>query len=101
MRINEFQIVVNLYVVNAARHVLLLFLLFIFVWNFPPVDAILNEYYDKYYGPASKEMKAFIEFSEANWGNMDKDADLITKALELIAAARKAAGEDSIYIQTP
>lgn len=61
------------------------------------VDAILNEYYEKYYGPASREMKAFIEFSEAKWNKMDKDADLITKAIELIAAARKAAGEDSIY----
>ena len=62
------------------------------------VDALLKEYYEKYYGPAAKEMKAFIEFSEANWPKMSTDAAPIAKAMELLAAARKAAG-DTVYGQ--
>lgn len=61
------------------------------------VDALLDDYYVKFYGPASKEMKAFIGFCEANWKNMDKDAALIDKALELMASASKTAGKESIY----
>ncbi len=60
------------------------------------IEALLNEYYEKFYGPAAKEMKAFIEYSEANWNKMYNDAVPIGKALELLAAARRAAG-DSIY----
>ena len=62
------------------------------------IEALLNEYYEKFYGPAAKEMKAFIEYSEANWRKMGNDAAPIGKALELLAAARKAAG-DTIYGQ--
>ena len=60
------------------------------------IEALLNEYYEKFYGPSAKEMKAFIEYSEANWTKMYKDAEPIGKALELLAAARKAAG-DGVY----
>ena len=60
------------------------------------IEVLLNEYYEKFYGPAAKEMKAFIEFSEANWTKMENDVAPIGKALELLAAARKAAG-DSVY----
>ncbi len=60
------------------------------------IEALLNEYYEKFYGPAAKEMKAFIEYSEANWTKMFKDAVPIGKALDLLAAARKAAG-DGVY----
>ncbi len=60
------------------------------------INALLDEYYEKFYGPAAKEMKAFIEYSEANWQKMSSDAAPIGKALELLAAARKAAG-DGVY----
>jgi len=60
------------------------------------VDLLLNEYYDKFYGTASKEMKAFFEYSETNWPKMYKDAAPIDKALELLASAQKAAG-DTVY----
>ena len=60
------------------------------------IEALLNEYYEKFYGPAAKEMKAFIEYSEANWQRMDKEADAAARALELLSAARKAAG-DTVY----
>ncbi len=60
------------------------------------IEALLNEYYEKFYGPAAKEMKAFIEYSEANWPRMDKEVATITRALELLAVARQAAG-DTVY----
>jgi len=60
------------------------------------VDAMLNEYYRLFYGPAAGEMKAFIEFSEANWPLMRAKVEPIDKAFELLDNARKAAG-DTIY----
>jgi hypothetical protein len=43
-------------------------------------------------------MKAFIEFSEANWAKMmNKDVELIDKAFELLEAAKTAVDKDSIY----
>jgi len=61
------------------------------------VDAMVNEYYAKYFGPAREEMKAFIEYSEANWPKMTKEVEPIDEALRLIAAAREAAGKDNVY----
>ena len=60
------------------------------------IEALLNEYYEKFYGPAAKEMKAFIEYSEENWSCMDKEAAPVARALDLLAVARKAAG-DTVY----
>ena len=66
-------------------------------WNADQdVNALLDEYYTLFYGPASKEMKAFIDFSEANWPLMAKKVEPIDKAFELLAVARAAAG-DTIY----
>ena len=61
------------------------------------INALLDDYYAKYYGPASAPMKAFIEFSEANWPVMNKDAGKINEAFALLATARKAAPDDSVY----
>ena len=60
------------------------------------IEALLTEYYEKFYGPAAKEMKAFIDYSEVNWQKMNNDAAPIGKALDLLAVARKAAG-DGVY----
>jgi hypothetical protein len=57
------------------------------------LDALLDEYYTLYYGPAAKEMKAFVEYAEANWPVMVKKPQPIDRAQELLAAARTAAGE--------
>jgi hypothetical protein len=57
------------------------------------VDALLAEYYDKFYGPARGEMKAFVEFAEANWTRAAKDAAIIDKLVALLAAAREKAGD--------
>lgn len=60
------------------------------------VDALLEDYYTRFYGPARDEMKAFIEYSEQNWPRMRNEAAAITEALELLTAARAAAG-DTVY----
>ena len=60
------------------------------------LDAMLDEYFTLFYGPASKEMKAFVEYSEQNWPLMNTKVEPIDKALALLADARKAAG-DGIY----
>ncbi|MFA7158628.1 MAG: DUF4838 domain-containing protein [Kiritimatiellia bacterium] len=60
------------------------------------LDAMLDEYYTLFYGPASREMKAFVEYSEKNWPLMSTKVEPIDKALELLAIARNAAG-DTVY----
>ena len=57
------------------------------------VDALLAEYYAKFYGPARKEMKAFVDYAEANYPKATKDKAVIDKLFELIGAARAAAGD--------
>jgi len=60
------------------------------------VDALLEDYYEKFYGPARAEMKAFIQYAEANWPQASKNVAVIDRLFELIAAAEVAAG-DGIY----
>ncbi len=68
-----------------------------FLWDAnQDVNALLAEYYEKFYGPAAKEMKAFIEYAEGNWIKANKDVAVIDRLFELLAAAQKAAG-DSVY----
>ena len=65
-----------------------------FYWDVnQDLDAMLEEYYDKFFGPARKEMKAFMEYAEANWMNITRDKDVIDRSFELLDSARKAAGE--------
>ena len=61
------------------------------------VDAMLEEYYTSFYGPARDEMKAFIEYSEANWMDLRQRPEKIGKVLELLDKARKKAPADSVY----
>ena len=63
------------------------------------LTALLDDYYSKYYGPAAAEMKAFIEYSEANWAKMKGDPEKITAALDLLTRAQKAAGQDGVYAE--
>jgi len=58
--------------------------------------ALLDEYYDKFYGPARGEMKKFVEYAEANWMKATKDKAVIDRLFQLLGAARTAAG-DSVY----
>lgn len=61
------------------------------------VDALLEEYYTLFYGPARNEMKAYIEHGEANWPYFGKDPVKIGESLALIDKAVKAAPADTIY----
>lgn len=69
-----------------------------FQWNADQdVDALLDEYYRLFYGPAGEEMKAFIEYSEANRLDLQNDADKIRKTLDLLDAAIAAVDPESEY----
>ncbi len=63
------------------------------------VDALLDEYYRLYYGPAATEMQDFIEYSDANWPRMRRNREAITGALERLEAAQAAVDPESIYGQ--
>ena len=69
-----------------------------FLWNADQdVDRLLDEYYTLFYGPARDEMKAFIEYSEANWMYLDKDADKIGQVFALLGKAQEKVEADSVY----
>ena len=63
------------------------------------VNALLEEYFRLFYGPAAAQMKAFIEYSEQNWMAMGTDAERIGRALELLDAAQAATDPSSVYGQ--
>lgn len=63
------------------------------------VDALLEEYYTLYFGPAAQQMREFIEYCESNWPLMRQNAEPIVGALQRIEAAQKAVDPDSIYGQ--
>lgn len=62
------------------------------------VDALLEDYYTNFFGPARDQMKTFIEYSEKHWPDMRTKASAIGDAQQLLATACKAAGDD-IYGQ--
>lgn len=61
------------------------------------IDALLEDYYAKFYGPAREPMKAFIEYCEQHRATMLKDAAQIDTALSHLHNALAAAPEGSIY----
>ncbi len=63
------------------------------------VDAMLEEFYTLFYGPAAAPMKAFIEYSEKAWPTMRMDIASMDSALELLSTALAAAAPDSVYGQ--
>ncbi len=63
------------------------------------LGALMQDYYTNYYGPAAEPMKAFLEYSEANWPFMGQDAERITKALDLLETARASVDPESVYGQ--
>ncbi len=68
-----------------------------FWWNSSQdVDLLLDDYYEKFYGPASQEMKTFIEYAEANWTSAKTNIEVKNQLFNLIGIARTLAGE-SIY----
>ncbi len=68
-----------------------------FLWDVDQdLDAMMEEFYRLFYGPAEKKMKAFIEYSEANWRTIPSSSESIDDIFERIHRAREVAG-DSIY----
>lgn len=63
------------------------------------VDALLDEYYKNFYGPAAAEMKAFIEFSEKHYAQLASDGEIAKRALELFDKAKAVAPADSPFGQ--
>ncbi|MCA1808445.1 MAG: DUF4838 domain-containing protein [Lentisphaerae bacterium] len=77
-----------------------------FMWDADrDIEAILDEYYTLFYGPASAEMREALEFVEANYSRTDKSRsggrcnpanvslDVRVKLGELLATARNKAGD--------
>lgn len=60
-------------------------------------DALFREYCRLFYGPAEKEMRAFFEYSETNWQEMEKDKVKADRALELFAIAKQKVDATSVY----
>ncbi|MFA7157679.1 MAG: DUF4838 domain-containing protein [Kiritimatiellia bacterium] len=60
-------------------------------------EAMLAKYFRDFYGPAEKEMKAFVEFCEKNHTLMRSKVETIDAAFKLLAKAQKAAGVGNIH----
>nr|HPN84808.1 hypothetical protein [Victivallales bacterium] len=80
-----------------------------FLWDADlDVDEVLNEYCQNFYGPAAKQMKAAIDFAEANLAVKDTSRgagkadmqnvplEVAVKLRDLLKEAKNAAGE-SVY----
>ena len=61
------------------------------------VDALLADYYTNFYGPVRDEMKAFVEYSEANWMKLRKSPENIDRLFELLTRAERNAPGDSVF----
>ncbi|WP_170266753.1 DUF4838 domain-containing protein [Brevifollis gellanilyticus] len=59
------------------------------------LEALLADYFTTYFGPAAKPMRAFMDYSEANWMHMGQDAEKIGQAITLLATAQTAADPQS------
>ncbi len=63
------------------------------------VDAMLDEYFANYYGPAAESMQRFVTYAEENRRQVGRDVEGIDRVLELIAVAQADVDPDSIYGQ--
>ena len=68
-------------------------------WGGKEQDAVamFDEYVQKFYGPASEEMRAFFSYCEDSWREMETDVEKANRALELFATAKASADKDSVY----
>ena len=57
------------------------------------LDALLAEYFSDLYGPASEEMKAYVEYCSKNWRRMLTEVEPIVQSQKLLQRAQRAAGE--------
>ena len=69
-----------------------------FLWNADQdVDRLLDEYYTLFYGPAAAEMKSFVDYGEANWMYLDKNAEKLGQVVTLLEKAQAKVAPDSVY----
>lgn len=61
------------------------------------IEKVLDEYCNDFYGPAAKEMRAFIDYSEANRTDLGKSAAKIDKAFDLFSKAQAKAQAETVY----
>jgi hypothetical protein len=61
------------------------------------LNALLEEYYTLFYGPAREPMKKVIEYAEAHWTDMPTDPAAIRTYFDLLAKAQAAVPADSVY----
>lgn len=63
------------------------------------VDALLDEYYASFYGPAAREMKTFVEYCQANIVKLRTDANAVAEMLTLAQAVQEKVDAQSVYGQ--
>ena len=76
-----------------------------FLWDADQdVDKLLDEYYTLFYGPAAAEMKAFVNYGEANISSWDESSleknsgkVKIGQAFTLLEKAQAKVAPDSVY----
>ena len=61
------------------------------------IDALLAEYYTRFYGPAAPDMEAFIEYCEAHYLELTQDKDVLNTALSHFDAAKAKVSPTSVY----
>jgi hypothetical protein len=60
------------------------------------LEALLADYFTRYYGPAAEAMEAFVSHAEANWMHMSTDPAMIGASLALLAKAQAAVDPQSL-----
>ena len=68
-------------------------------WGGPQQDvgAMLDEYCRLFYGPAGDAMRAFFDYCEPHWTEMETDKSKADAALALFAAANSKVDASSVY----
>jgi hypothetical protein len=63
------------------------------------LDALLDEYFDLYYGPASNQARALMEYCEPRWADLHQDAGAIGEVLARVQAMEAAVDPETVYGQ--
>ena len=66
-------------------------------WPQSDHQAMLDEYVTLFYGPARDQVRAFFDYCESNWREMERDSEKATRALELFELAKQQVEADSVY----
>ena len=61
------------------------------------VVAMFDEYCRLFYGPASDEMRAFFDYCQTHWREMERSSVVASRALKLFSTAKSKAPRDSVY----